>query len=231
MGRKWDRGRAGAGRELLLGFGAYALYLAVRRAVLRRDGRARACANAERIARAERRLGLAVEPALQRAFLRRPGLVKGLNVGYAIFNVTLTLGWLVLLYRRQDAGYGRFRRACLLAHLGAQPVFLLLPTAPPRAVEGFVDTFSEVSGVDIENPRLVRLYNPVAAMPSLHVAFAIVTGGEMAARAGSPVPRALARGYAPFVALVVLGTGNHFVLDVAAGAALGTAARRFAGSS
>ena len=36
------------------------------------------------------------------------------------------------------------------------------------------------------------------------------------------------RGYAPLVAVVVVATGNHFVVDVAAGAALGVLARRLA---
>ena len=120
------------------------------------------------------------------------GLVHGLNLGYGLFNVTLTVGWLVVLYRRRDEGYHRFRGACLVTHLGAQPAF----------------------------------YNPVAAMPSLHVAFAVVTGGEIAERSGSVVVRTAARAYAPLVATVVAGTGNHYVLDAVAGAALGAAARR-----
>jgi hypothetical protein len=69
---------------------------------------------------------------------------------------------------------------CLLAHVGAQPVFLLFPTAPPRVLDGFVDTLLDVSGLDLEHPFLLRFYNPVAAMPSLHVAFAVVTGAEIA---------------------------------------------------
>ena len=109
-------------------------------------------------------------------------MLHGLNLGYGVFNVGLTVGWLVLLYRRRDPGYRALRNACVLAHLGAQPVFLLLPTAPPRVLDGFVDTIAEVSGFDLEHPLLVRLYNPVAAMPSLHVAFAIVTAGAIADR-------------------------------------------------
>jgi PAP2 superfamily len=215
-------------REIAFGLGVYALYLAVGRLVARRRGRARARANAERIVALEERLGVAVEPVVQRALLRFPRLVHGLNVGYGLFNVTLTLGWLVLLYRRRDDRYHRFRRTCLLAHVGAQPIFLVLPTAPPRVLDGFVDTLSEVSGLDLEHPVLLRFYNPVAAMPSLHVAFAVVTGAEMADRADSRALRAAAHAYAPLVATVVAGTGNHFVLDAVAGAALGAAARRFA---
>ena len=212
-------------RELTLGFAVYALYLLVARLVLRRDGRARARRNAERIVALEGRLGLGVEPTVQGALLRFPRLVHGLNLGYGLFNVTLTVGWLVLLYRRRDEGYHRFRRTCLLAYVGAQPIFCVFPTAPPRVLDGFVDTLSEVSGLDLEHPFLVRFYNPVAAMPSLHVAFAVATGAEIADRTSSAALKAAAHAYAPLVAAVVAGTGNHYVLDAIGGAALGAAAR------
>jgi hypothetical protein len=209
-----------------LGLAVYALYLIVARLVLRRGGRVRARSNAERIVLAEERLGLHLEPAVQRALLRFPRLVHGLNVGYGLFNVTLTVGWLAFLYRRRDPGYHAFRSTCLLAHVGAQPVFLVFPTAPPRVLDGFVDTLAEVSGLDLEHPFLVRFYNPVAAMPSLHVAFAVVTGAEIAERTDSAVVKTAARAYAPLVATVVAATGNHYVLDAVAGAALGALARR-----
>jgi len=215
-------------REVTLGLLVYWVYLVVRKLVLDANGRERARRNGERIVALEERLGLHVEPAVQRALLRFPRVVHGLNLGYAVFNVGLTVGWLVLLYRRRDPDYHRLRRACVLAHLGAQPVFLLFPTAPPRALEGFVDTLSEVSGVDLEHPFLVRFYNPVAAMPSLHVTFAVLTAGGIAARAESPAAKAFARAYPPLVSLVVAGTGNHYALDLVAGAALGAAARRIA---
>jgi hypothetical protein len=90
---------------------------------------------------------------------------------------------------------------------------------------------AEVSGVDLEHPLLVRFYNPVAAMPSLHVAFAVVTAGAIADRASSGVGKAAAYAYPPLVSLVVAGTGNHYVLDAVAGAALGSAARAVASRS
>ncbi len=212
-------------REVTLGLAVYGFYLLVARRVLRRNGRVRARANADRIVAYEERMGLKLEPAIQRELLRYPRLVQGLNLGYGLFNVTLTVGWLVLLFSRRDEGYHRFRRACLLAHVGAQPVFLLLPTAPPRVLDGFVDTLSEISGLDLEHPFLLRFYNPIAAMPSLHVAFAVVTGAEIASRSDSLLVRSAARSYAPLVATVVAGTGNHYVLDAVAGAALGRTAR------
>ena len=215
-------------RELTLGFSVYAVYLLVRAVVLRRDGRERALRNAERIVALEERVGIHVEPGVQRALLRFPRVMHGLNLGYGVFNVGLTAGWAVLLYRRRDPGYDELKRACLLAHLGAQPAFLLFPTSPPRILDGFVDTIAEVSGFDLEHPVLVRFYNPVAAMPSLHVAFAVVTAGAISDRATSGFGKAVALAYPPLVSLVVAGTGNHYVLDAVAGAALGSVARAVA---
>ena len=181
-------------RELALGLAVYALYLLVRRLVLAADGRARARRNAETLVDVEERLGLAVEPGIQRVLLRDPRVVHGLNVGYAVANVGLSVGWLVALYRRRDPGYHRsLRRSCLLAHVAAQPVFLRFPTAPPRVLGGIRRHRSEVSGLDLEHRVLVRLYNPVAAMPSLHLAFAVLTGAELAARARSRPVKAAGR--------------------------------------
>jgi hypothetical protein len=211
-------------REVGLGLGLYAVYLLVRRRVLASDGRARARSAAEWIVALEERLGIDREPDVQRAALRFPRLVSGLNAGYAVFNVGLTAGWLVHRYRRRDPGFARLRRACVLAHLGAQPVFLLVPVAPPRTLPPFVDTLSEVSGLDLEHPLLVRFYNPVAAMPSLHVAFATVTACAAAERTSSRPLAFAAFAYPALVAAVVTATGNHFVLDSVAGAVLGVAA-------
>ncbi len=216
-------------REVALGLGVYGVYLLVRRRALSSGGRERAHRAAERLAAFEDRLGIGQEPALQRRALRLPPrLLHGLNAGYAVFNVGLTVSWLILLYRREDPAFARLRRACVLAHLGAQPVFLLAPVAPPRTLPRYVDTLAEVTGVDLENPLLVRFYNPIAAMPSLHLAYAVVTASAAAERGSSRATRAVAYGYPPLVAAVVVATGNHFVLACAAGAALGAAAWRIA---
>ena len=213
-------------RELTLALLVYGLYLLVARIVLRRDGRARAHRNAGRVVALERRLRVDVEPALQRAVLRFPRVVHGLYVGYGVFNFGLAAGWCMLLFRRRDPRFHAVRTATLLGHIGAQPVFLLFPTAPPRTQDGFVDTLAEVSGFDLEHPRLLPLYNPIAAMPSLHVTFAVVTGLSIAERSESRAVRRAAYGYPLLVSFVIAATGNHYVLDAAAGAALGIAAPR-----
>jgi membrane-associated phospholipid phosphatase len=219
------RRRSSGLREAARALAAYGAYLAVRRAVWTPEGRERALRNAERVLELERRLGIAIEPSVQDAALRAPRLVAALNAGYALFNVSLSVGWLLRLHCRADPGFARERRAAVAVFTGALPVFALFPTAPPRRLDGFVDTLAE-QGLDLEHPFLVRFYNPIAAMPSHHVAFAIVTGAGLAGRAPGRLQRAAWASYAPLVALVVVATGNHFVLDVAAGAALGTVARR-----
>ncbi len=228
MTRSRARGRFSARREVAIGLGVYALYLGVRAVKLRTGGRARAARNAERIVALERRLGLHVEPELQRLLLPRTRLVAVLNVAYVVLNVGLTVGWLMRAYRRRHPEFHRLRRAAAFATLGAQPVFLLFPVAPPRTLDHFVDTIEEVTGLDLDRGLVAQLYDPIAAMPSIHVSYAVVTAAGIAATARSRPVRTLAPAYPPLVALVVFATANHYVLDAVAGAGLAAAALRLA---
>ena len=161
-----------------------------------------------------------VEPQLQQLLLPRRRLVAVLNVAYVTLNVGLTVGWLIRLFRRGDPQFHRLRSAAVLTTLGAQPVFLFFPCAPPRTLDHFVDTIVEVSGVDLDRGVVARLYDPLAAMPSIHVAYAVVTAAGIAETSRSGAARALAPAYPPLVALVVFATANHYVLDAVAGGAL-----------
>jgi hypothetical protein len=190
-------------------------------------GRDRATNNAERLVELERAIGVDVEPRVQRAALRLPALVRVLNAGYAAGNVALSVGWLILLYRRRDPAFHRERRAAVIAFAGALPFFAAFPTAPPRTRDEFVDTLAGTK-LPLDHPLLVRLYNPIAAMPSHHVAFAWVTGFGLARRTSRRTAKLGAYAYPALVSLTVVATANHFLADVAAGAALGAAARRFA---
>ena len=217
-----------APREAAIGLGVYAGYLLVRKLVVTPQGRRRAAANAERIVALEEKLGIHMEPELQRALLPRRRLVAILNVAYATLNVGLTVGWLIRLFAQRDPEFHRLRRAAVLATLGAQPVFLFFPVAPPRTLDHFVDTIADVSGFDLDSGLIAKLYDPIAAMPSIHVTYAVVTAAGIAETSGSAVARALAPAYPPVVALVVFATANHYVLDAIAGATLGLAALRIA---
>jgi hypothetical protein len=63
------------------------------------------------------------------------------------------------------------------------------------------------------------LTNELAAMPSLHVGWAIWVAWAVAGHTGRR-GRTLAIAYAVGTVIVVIGTGNHWVLDAVAGALL-----------
>jgi hypothetical protein len=215
-------------REIAVGLGTYAVYLAVRATIVNDRSRRAALRNARRVVALERRLGIHFEPQLQRASLPRKRALVAANLSYVTLNVGLTVGWLILLYARRDPRFHRLRRAWVIATLGAQPAHLLFPTAPPRGLEGFTDTIRE-AGLDLDSGWVALLYNPLAAMPSIHMAYAEVTSAGIASTARSPRLRGAARAYPPAVALIVVATANHFLLDVLAGSLLGRASLVLAG--
>ena len=88
--------RFSAGREVAVGLGSYAVYLLCRWAVVNDRGRRAALWNARRIVAVEERLGVHVEPHLQRAALPHTRALAIANVGYVTLNVVITVGWLAL---------------------------------------------------------------------------------------------------------------------------------------
>jgi MFS family permease len=224
--RARDDKRFSGRREIAIGLGVYALYLLASRRKRDERGRARALANARRVVALERRLGIHVEPQLQALLLPHRRLLAVLNVAYVLSNAALTAGWLMRLFGRRHPEFHRFRRAAVATTLIAQPIFVLFPCAPPRSLEGFVDTIEDVSGVDLDSGAIAQLYDPLAAMPSIHVAYAVVTAAGVVSASESPVLRAVAPAYPPLVAAVIFVTANHYVLDAVAGAAVATVALR-----
>ena len=91
-----------------------------------------------------------------------------------------------------------------------------------------VDTIADVSGIDLEHETISRFYIPIVAMPSIHVAFAVVTGLGMAQTSRRAWVRATGKIYTPVVAFIVFATGNHYILDGMLGAAIGAISLRLA---
>ena len=212
---------------MALALGAYGLYLAARSAVDNPAGRARAARNARRVEAVERRLGIHVEPQIQSLLVPRLRLMRALSVGYVAPNVVFTVGSVMRLFFRRHPDFHRIRRAGLISIAGPAVVFYLFPCDPPRKLGHMVDTIRD-GGLDLESGIVVKLYNPIAAFPSLHMAFAVVTSAAVLADSRSPAVRALARTYPGAVALLVFATANHFVVDAVAGAAVGLAGLRLA---
>jgi hypothetical protein len=227
VGRRTEQERRFSGRrEVAIGLGVYALYLLASRRKRGEAGQLQAARNAERVVALERRLGIHVEPGLQELLLPHRRLLGILNVAYVVSNAALTVGFLMRLYARRHPEFHRYRRAAVLTTLACQPVFYLFPCAPPRSLDHFVDTIADVSGFDLDSGAVAQLYDPLAAMPSIHVAYAVVTAAGVVEASESRMLRALAPAYPPLVAAVVFVTANHYVLDAVAGAAIAGVALR-----
>ena len=82
------------------------------------------------------------------------------------------------------------------------------------------DSLRQLLGIDIGSPAHAALSNPVAAVPSLHAGYAAGIGIVL----WRLDRRALALAYPAVVVLAIVATGNHFLLDAVAGAALVAAA-------
>jgi hypothetical protein len=134
----------------------------------------------------------------------------------AHFLVTLSLlGW--LWWRRADI-YRPLRNSLVLVNLLAFVVFWLYPVAPPRLLPGFTDVVASTHAIGSwHTGALASQANQLAAMPSLHIAWAVwctVALWRMSTRAWV---RVAALCYPCLTAAAVLATGNHFVLDILAG--------------
>ena len=172
----------------------------------------------------ERAMHLAVEGRVNALLSAWQPVAVVASYWYAVPHYIVTpvvLGW---AYRRRAGQYRRVRNALLSASAAGLVCFALLPMAPPRMLPGFVDTLAVTSPYgwwsgDASAPRgLGGLTNEFAAMPSLHVGWALWVawvGGTLARRRWVRVVAAL---YPVATTVVVLGTANHFLLDAVAGA-------------
>jgi diacylglycerol kinase family enzyme/membrane-associated phospholipid phosphatase len=210
--RAGDRGFSR--RELSLFAGAYVVYNAAR--WLFTGDLSQARWHAESIMRLERELGLAVEASVQQRL--DAGLWSSFfSYVYMAAQLVVLPCVLVWLYRRAPGVYRPLRNTVIGTWLIAIPIYAIFPVAPPRLADaGIVDAVSEQAGFALTG-RSTLFFNPLAAVPSLHVGFAFAIGIAAAAALRAPAARALALSWGPLVSLSVLVTGNHYVFDIAAG--------------
>lgn len=169
----------------------------------------------------ERWLHVFVEGRVQDAAQALPGVIDLLGISYLTLHLGGTVAVLLWLHQRRPAAFPLVRTTLVVASGLALVGYLVFPTAPPRLSGiGIADT---VSGghVDLNTGLVSTLYNPYAAVPSMHVGYALVVAASLLRYARRPVLRFLVGPlYPPFVLLVVVATGNHFLLDALAGAAV-----------
>lgn len=205
--------------QILLFCGAYWVYRLVRGQVF--DQSAAAFANARSIVDLQRTLHIFVEPDIQRwamsaGWVDDIGSWMYLNTHFVVTTVTLAF---IYLLRNEHFYWVRnmFMVAMALALIG----YVVFPTAPPRLMPGlgFVDSVSDFTGVSSDSD-VNALFNPYAAVPSMHVGFALMLAIPMVRMTRRTWAKALWVVYPLVVSLVVVVTANHWIFDAVAGAAV-----------
>ena len=209
-------------RQVLLLVGAYLLYGVVRLAV---HGGAyepgyRPFGDAMQIIHLERVLHIFIEPAIQNWALGKHWLMDAADWIYLNAHLALTGGVVAYIYVRRNGSFYLLRNTFLIAMAIALLGYWLYPTAPPRLMPewGFTDAIKQFTGVTAERGASSAVLNLYAAVPSMHVCFAILAGWSMmkvSPRRAAKVAWSL---YPLLITFVVVVTGNHYLMDVFLGA-------------
>jgi hypothetical protein len=177
------------------------------------------------LVRAERWLHSFVEADVQSWAVASGWPIDAASWIYANAHFKFTVIALVVIYFAHRHSFCFVRNMLIVAMTLSLIAYAVYPTAPPRLVAelGYIDT----AGVTGQNPPSGSpdaLFNPYAAVPSMHVGFALMLGWSLALLTRSWVLRLPLALYPPLITFVVVVTGNHFWLDAAAGALVAAAA-------
>lgn len=180
--------------------------------------------NARNLLRFQHALHLSPEHALNRLFTGHAVLAVPAVYLYAVCHYVVTPVVLVWLWRAHRPQYRSARGILVLATLLGLLGFWLAPMAPPRSFDSFTDTMAQWSGIGWWSSAgsvphgLQSLTDQFAAMPSLHVGWAVWCGWVLFRYADHRWLRILGVAYPAVIWVVVIGTANHYFLDGLAGA-------------
>jgi hypothetical protein len=124
--------------------------------------------------------------------------------------IIITLLW---LHHDRIASFLLLRNALFISGAIGLVIFVAVPVAPPRLIDqGFVDTVTENSNSYrvFQPPGLVNQY---AAVPSLHVGWNLLVGIVLFQAARSNAVRIFAVVSPILMAIAVVATANHYVID------------------
>jgi membrane-associated phospholipid phosphatase len=210
--------------EFLLVAGLFLAYFTTRGIV---SGRAPdAFHNAWQLMRLQDWMGISWELSFQGWIMQYDWLIWTVNSIYVYTHMPALILFAIWVFIWHHNQYRNVRNVFLGMLAVGLLVYTLIPLAPPRffTSSGFVDTLAAYSAVDYHQESIDMLYNPYAAMPSLHVGFAVFVGIGIIVIGGKYRHWIIGVTFPLLMSMAVVGTGNHFVLDVVAGAALAVTA-------
>ncbi|CND70788.1 diacylglycerol O-acyltransferase tgs3 [Mycobacterium tuberculosis] len=209
--------RPRARTELLLGLALFAVYsLVTMLPEQSRQGLARG--HGEMLYQFERALHIDIEPALNGWLADQPALRVLANYEYAITYIASALVLLTWLFLRHPERYRTARNAFVMLNLAGLACFALFPVMPPRLIPdlGFIDTVREGRTWGSWGSPMVEHADRYAAVPSLHMAWTLWVGVELARVKAKRWVQWLNVGHILLTLYVILATANHFLVDAVA---------------
>src|SRR5438270_5794590 len=207
-------GWADVARQVTLFVGAFALYDLVR-GLVATGSPYKPFSDAMRIIDFERAAHIFVEPSINAWAQSKHLLIDAADWIYLNGHFFVTVGVLMFIYlRRNDSFY--FLRNVLLIAMGIALVgYWLYPTAPPRMFGewGFTDSISQfvTGGTSYTDYTPAGAFvNGYAAVPSMHVCFALIIGLSMSRLVRRQWARIAWYTYPLLVTFVVVATANHY---------------------
>jgi hypothetical protein len=166
-------------------------------------------------------LHLNFERSLNGFVARHESVAQVMNYYYATLHFIVTIAVLAWLYRLHPRIYRGARTVIFATSLIALAGFYLYPLAPPRllpASYGYVDTLDVFNTWgSLADPKVAEHSNQFAAMPSLHIGWALWCGVAIFLCARSMWLRGLGVLYPICTLLVIVGTANHYIIDAVGG--------------
>ncbi len=207
-------------RQVLLFFLAYNGYRLVRGLADDPGVTAAAFDHARNLIGLERGLHIFIEPSVQAWATGTHFLADVASWLYINVQTSVTLGALAFLYLFHNRSFYFVRNMFMVAMGIALIGYTVYPTAPPRFLPewGFTDSVSSFTGVTHDNVTVNALFNPYAAVPSMHVCFALLIGLPLSRLVSNRASRVFWTIYPLLVVFVIVATGNHFLSDAFFGA-------------
>jgi hypothetical protein len=166
----------------------------------------------------ERSLSLFVERDIQAAASAIAGVPALLGFLYVALHFAGTAAAAIWIHRRHPHAFAHLRTTLIVSTAVALVGYVFYPAAPPRLADlGFADTVTSHTGLNLSSDFLGSLYNPIAAVPSLHFGYALAIGVAVARVMTRRTLRIAFALYPALMLLVIVATGNHFFFDAAAG--------------
>ena len=207
-------------RELAAVAVAALIYYLVRGAVS--DRADEAFQRARDILALEQRLRLDWEVAIHEAILGSNALIDLANGTYFWGHMPLLIALAIWLWRSHRDIWRTFRNALLISAAAGMVSYFLFPTAPPRLMPelGYIDTLALRAAPAYQAQEVGLFVNPYAALPSLHVGWALLAGLAVWRTSKHPLMRAFAITIPLSQSWAVVATANHWTLDAVAGLAV-----------